>query len=134
MKFHLTRSGGRNLFTGYGEDYVSINEQRYDRHIVVTPENAVMDWEATSFEALAVQNEIDFGLHLGPDLPTTIQGDADRLNEVIGNLLSNAFKFTPRGGRISLRAVPGRPDDQVVIEVCDTGVGIPEDQLPKVFE
>src|SRR5690606_4441751 len=48
---------------------------------------------ATSFEALAVQNEMDFSVHLGQDLPQTIQGDADRLNEVVGNLLSNAFKF-----------------------------------------
>ena len=89
---------------------------------------------ALSFEALAQQNQIDFQVETSPNMPLSIMGDADRLNEVIGNLLSNAFKFTPRGGRISLRAVPGRPDDQVVIEVCDTGVGIPEDQLPKVFE
>lgn len=52
MKFHLTRSGGRNLFTGYGAGYVSINEQRYAHPIVVTPENAVMPWEATSFDGL----------------------------------------------------------------------------------
>jgi signal transduction histidine kinase len=87
---------------------------------------------ATSFEALAVQNEIDFGLQLSPDLPPTLHGDADRLNEVVGNLLSNAFKFTPRNGRIRLRAA--RADGGIGVEISDTGVGVPEDKLPRIFE
>lgn len=91
---------------------------------------------AVSFEALALQNDIDFKLDVGPDLPPTIEADPDRLNEVVGNLLSNAFKFTPRKGRIVLSARVGsrRGDDRVVVEVRDTGVGIPEDQLPRIFE
>jgi signal transduction histidine kinase len=88
-----------------------------------------------SFEALAVQNEIDFDCVLEEDLPETIEGDADRLNEVVGNLLSNAFKFTPRGGQITLRAGPAvGQEESVRIAVEDTGVGIPPDQLSRVFE
>jgi signal transduction histidine kinase len=58
------------------------------------------------------------------------------MNEVVGNLLSNAFKFTPRQGKIVLSAHRGmRQNDQaVVIEVADTGVGIPPEKLPRVFE
>ena len=52
MKFHLTRAGGRNLFTGYGAGYVSINDQKYEHHVVVAPDNAVAEWDAESFEAL----------------------------------------------------------------------------------
>ena len=52
MKLHLTRSGGRNLFTGYGDGYVAINDRRYERHVVVTPEREVTHWDAPSFEAL----------------------------------------------------------------------------------
>jgi signal transduction histidine kinase len=87
---------------------------------------------ATSFEVLAFQNEIDFKFEIADGLPHTLVGDADRLNEVIGNLLSNAFKFTPRHGRIRLQAAPR--DSMVVIEVSDTGVGIPEAHLPRIFE
>ena len=67
MKFHLTRSGGHNLFTGYGEGYVSINEQRYEHPIVVTPGNTVMPWEATSFDALTAEH-FDALLELKPEI------------------------------------------------------------------
>ncbi len=94
-----------------------------------------LDELAVSFEALAVQNEIDFAVVLDDSLPATIEGDGDRLNEVVGNLLANAFKFTPRHGRITLRAFPGpEAKGSVCIEVVDTGVGVPSDQLNRVFE
>jgi signal transduction histidine kinase len=51
---------------------------------------------------------------------------------VVGNLVSNAAKYTPRGGRIALRAIPGQ--GQAVIEVRDNGQGIAMDVLPQVFE
>jgi signal transduction histidine kinase len=89
----------------------------------------------SSFEVLAYQNEIEFSLEIDEDLPETLNGDSDRLNEVLGNLLSNAFKFTPRNGSIRLRARPGRGAERgVTIEVVDTGVGIPSELLPRVFD
>ncbi len=87
---------------------------------------------AGEFEVLAIQNEIRFGIEVGDDLPAVMTVDPDRLNEVLGNLLSNAFKFTPKGGEICLRAHPN--GDGVRIEVEDSGVGIPADKLPKIFE
>ncbi len=84
------------------------------------------------FRVLAVQNGIEFPVRLSPDLPPRLVGDEDRLNEVLGNLLSNAFKFTARGGTIRLEAA--RCDGGVQVEVEDTGVGIPPDKLPHVFE
>jgi signal transduction histidine kinase len=50
----------------------------------------------------------------------------------VGNLLSNAFKFTPRGGKVELSAAT--QDDHIVIEVRDTGAGIPPEQLPRIFQ
>jgi signal transduction histidine kinase len=89
--------------------------------------------ELTSgFRVLAFQNGIDFSVHVSDDTPVNLEGDADRLNEVLGNILSNAFKFTERGGRIT--ADVRRDGTGVAIEVRDTGVGIPADKLPKIFE
>jgi len=66
-----------------------------------------------------------------PALPP-INGDGDRLVQVLNNLISNALKFTPAGGvvRVIARAV----EDGVKISVADTGIGIPEKDLSRIFE
>jgi two-component system sensor histidine kinase BaeS len=56
----------------------------------------------------------------------------DRINEVLGNLLSNAFKFTPHGGSVDLTLEP--VEGGVLMEVHDTGAGISPEQLPHIFE
>ena len=61
-----------------------------------------------------------------------VRADSDRLQQILVNLLSNAVKFTPEGGRV--RVAAQRSGDQVAIRVTDTGVGIPADQLERVFE
>ena len=77
MKFHLTRSEGRNLFTGYGAGYVSINEQRYEHPIVVTPGNAVIPWAATSFDALTAEH-FEALLELTPEIVLLGTGESLR--------------------------------------------------------
>jgi PAS domain S-box-containing protein len=74
--------------------------------------------------------EIDLHLHAEGELVVT--GDRTRLAQVIDNLISNAIKFTPRGGRVDVRVF--RADGSAVIEVSDTGVGIPEDERVHLFE
>ncbi|HEU4456451.1 MAG TPA: HAMP domain-containing sensor histidine kinase [Longimicrobium sp.] len=92
-----------------------------------------LDELTAGFRVLAYQNEVQFAVRVADDVPVNIEGDADRLNEVLGNLLSNAFKFTPSGGTIRVEA---RRDGGagVEVEVSDTGVGIPQEKLPKIFE
>ena len=86
----------------------------------------------TSFQVLALQREISFRVVRGGDLPTHVLWDEDRVNEVLGNLLSNAFKFTDRGGTVEL-ALEGS-EHEVCITVRDSGVGISPEQLPHIFE
>ncbi|MDB4880016.1 MAG: ATP-binding region ATPase domain protein, partial [Gemmatimonadetes bacterium] len=92
----------------------------------------MLDELERTFHVLAVQREINFRVVHRPDLPTEVIWDPERINEVTGNLLSNAFKFTPAGGTIELIAAPA--GDRVSMVVHDTGAGIPADQLPHVFE
>jgi signal transduction histidine kinase/CheY-like chemotaxis protein len=61
-----------------------------------------------------------------------VDGDFERLTQVFSNLLSNATKYTERGGRIELRAT--REDGEAVLRVSDTGIGIPAPDLTRVFE
>ena len=61
-----------------------------------------------------------------------VNGDPDRLRQVVWNLLSNAIKFTPKGGRVQVRLA--RAGSRVEIVVADTGPGIPADLLPHIFE
>jgi two-component system, OmpR family, sensor histidine kinase BaeS len=74
------------------------------------------------------------GLELDVDLPDTLpaRGDPDQLAQVLGNLLQNAIRYTPAGGRISVKA-ERRPAD-VLVSVANSGDGIPAADLPHVFE
>jgi PAS domain S-box-containing protein len=67
-----------------------------------------------------------------PPVPLMVEGDTNRLAQVIGNLLNNASKYTPEGGRIWLSVTHEGPD--VVVRVRDTGIGIGADILPTVFD
>ena len=64
--------------------------------------------------------------------PLTVRGDPLRLTQVLANLLDNAAKYTPRGGRICVVASPDEGD--AVISVSDTGVGIQAAMLEQIFE
>jgi two-component system sensor histidine kinase ResE len=86
----------------------------------------------SSFSVLAAQRDISFTVDHGDGLPGTAFWDEDRINEVLGNLLSNAFKFTDRGGKVSLSI--SRDESSLVITVTDTGAGIPPQQLPHIFD
>lgn len=81
---------------------------------------------------LAEDKDVSIDIDVAPDTPD-ILGDAPRLGQVMRNLVHNAIKFTPPGGRIDVRAAPGAAGS--VVLVCrDTGVGIAPTDLQRVFE
>jgi signal transduction histidine kinase/CheY-like chemotaxis protein len=79
-----------------------------------------------AIEAGAHQLTVDM-----PDASIELEADPTRLAQAVGNLLNNAAKYTPHGGRIALRV--RRENAQAVIEVEDDGVGIPREMLDQVF-
>jgi signal transduction histidine kinase/CheY-like chemotaxis protein len=98
-----------------------------------------------AFAQVAEQKGLAFEISTDGDVPATLYTDARRLQQILKNLLSNAFKFTERG-QVSLRvrragradagdrAAAEGGDDLVAFEVADTGIGIPHDKQRVVFE
>jgi len=84
-----------------------------------------------AFSAVAETKNLDLGLDLeGADLGALYLGDPTRVRQIISNLVSNALKFTQVG---EVKIIVSRVDEDVVISVRDTGIGIPKDRLPKLF-
>jgi CheY-like chemotaxis protein len=92
---------------------------------------AVVRAAADTIRPAADAKRIEVVTELDPELGAIV-GDEDRLQQVVWNLISNAVKFTPAGGRVYVRAA--RVDTHVELIVSDTGNGIPSEFLPYVFE
>ena len=86
-----------------------------------------------AFNVLAHQRGVEFEVRCAPGVPASVVWDRDRMSEVLGNLLSNAFKFTERGGRVVL-AAEAAEEGTLALEVADSGAGIPAEQLPHIFQ
>jgi two-component system CheB/CheR fusion protein len=80
---------------------------------------------------LAAKKKIEVTLEIASDLPD-IEADELKVREIIYNLLSNAVKFTPVEGQIGMRAVS--LNDQILVEVWDSGVGIAAENMERIFE
>src|SRR3954465_2837767 len=91
----------------------------------------IIDAALDSVRPAADAKGIKLEVSIAP-LPSPVLGDADRLQQVIWNLLSNSIKFTSRGGRVEVRL--READANAVIRVIDTGIGIRPDFLPYVFD
>jgi signal transduction histidine kinase len=91
------------------------------RQLVAT--SAPLAWRQRRVEVLA---------DVAPDVPLAI-ADRQRLEQVLSNLLSNALRHTSPGGLVAVAVAPG-PNDEVRIEVRDTGEGIDPEDLPHVFD
>jgi PAS domain S-box-containing protein/diguanylate cyclase (GGDEF)-like protein len=107
---------------------------------------AIIETAVSTFALGAKEKSVSLAAEIPPDLPI-ITGDPDRLNQVLSNLLSNALKYTPEGGKVTVKAssinrletpIPGilsLPHRHYVrIEVADTGPGIPQDDLERIFD
>lgn len=95
------------------------------------PPKELLDRSAAARKQEALANEIQLLIDAAEDLPT-VNVDADRMTQVLVNLLDNALRYTPAGGQIRLTAQ--FTAGGVELEVKDTGPGIPEEELDHLFE
>jgi signal transduction histidine kinase len=82
---------------------------------------------------LAHNKHIAIDVDVAPDIPD-VWGDTKRVHQILINLLSNAVKYTPDTGAVTLAVRHEKTADMIEISVCDTGVGIPADLLPDIFD
>ncbi|XJJ62361.1 response regulator [Novosphingobium sp. BL-8H] len=105
-------------------------------HVQVRSERIALDRFVADmrqvFEPVARQRGLDFAINVAADCPGTIDTDRQRLDQIVKNLLSNAFKFT-EAGNVTLTIDADGPDG-IAISVTDTGIGIAESQQREIFE
>jgi signal transduction histidine kinase len=88
----------------------------------------------SSLKPQADGKSIRLSMEIPEKLPS-VYGDREKVEQILTNLVGNAIKFTPEGGEISVSAKPfENEEDMVAISVRDSGIGIPEDQLDRIFE
>ncbi len=96
-----------------------------------------------NFRHVAKEKGLEFSIDIEPGVPHSLRTDAARLDQIVGNLLSNAFKFTREGGvRVQIarpaatqKMPPGlSAATSIAISVSDTGIGIPADKFAKIFQ
>jgi len=105
---------------------VTLRSERLDLASVVR--QSVQDHQGLLEEAgLTVDLEL-------PQTPVWISGDALRLSQVLGNLLDNAGKFTPAGGRVTVQLTTEEASGRALLTLSDTGIGIETEELPRIFD
>ncbi len=113
-------------------DLSKVESGRMEYNIRTMPLSELTDAMQVQFEPVAVQKGIEFRILAEDDLPSEIETDALRLQQIVRNLLSNAFKFTEQGW-VELR-IRRQNKNTITIQVSDTGIGIPQDKQEIIFE
>jgi signal transduction histidine kinase len=109
-------------------DVRRIEEGRFERAQELLDMGSLLREEAQLYNEQSPKHRLALTL---PDESLTVLGNPDRLRQVIGNLISNAIKYSPQGGIVELTAEAA--DGTVRVEVRDDGIGIPVPQQPQIF-
>ncbi len=113
-------------------DLARIEAGKFQLELTAVPLAPLLEEVYRLTQVQATQKEIR--LHVEPVKGVTVWSDADRLRQVWLNLIDNALKFTPAGGQVTIRATPQTAMRQVLCEVADTGIGIPQANQQLIFE
>ena len=111
-------------------DFQKLNAGKMKFHMQANDMAAAVKEAYATMQPHAAKSRVDLAIELEPNLPAVVY-DGDRIMQALMNLISNAIKFTPAGGRVLVSA--HRREEHLAIKVSDTGYGIPTEDLPKLF-
>jgi hypothetical protein len=114
-------------------DLSKVEAGKMEVHPSSLPLAQVRDYVDRAFRSVAEEKGLTFSVEIDPEAPQAIVTDEQRLQQVLRNLLSNAFKFTDEGS-VELRMAKAEPPYAVALTVRDTGIGIAADKLRLIFE
>ncbi len=116
-------------------DYSKIEAGRFDPEPHPTSPREIADNIIELMAAKAFAKQIGLGCHVEPDVPQMISADPGRVRQVLLNLIGNAVKFTDTGGvLVSIARARTDTDDRICFTVTDTGPGLREDDMERIFE
>jgi len=127
-------SAGNDLLSLINDilDISKVEAGKLDVHPELLILTRLVDGLKSLFLAQALEKTLQFDVQLDESVPSSLFTDRQRLEQILKNLLSNAFKFTEKG-LVELR-VTRRDDQQIAFAVRDSGIGIPADQQAVIFE
>jgi two-component system phosphate regulon sensor histidine kinase PhoR len=108
-----------------------VEQKRQKFEFEIHPANALIHDAFEMMRPIAEKNRIELSEERAPE-GTVVYADSEAVSQILSNLMENAIKYTPAGGRISVGATPQA--SMVQFFVRDTGIGIPEEDLPRLFE
>ena len=135
---HMIHSSARNLMTNIESllDLAQMEGGRFTENVSEFNLFAEMEEMAQLYTSEGRDKGISVSFYVGAKLPTYIKGDLRKIKQIMNNLINNALKFTPRGGKVvvEVRLLKWDNDSRCTIgfTVRDTGKGIPADQITKV--
>lgn len=132
----IIREGVNNLAKKINEitQIAAIDEYRLELKLKKVPLKAFLRESSRRFIPFIKKRNQTLSLQLQKNLPTVIL-DPEKIQIVLSNLMTNAIRFTPDGGKLKLRAgVNPKDASQILISVVDTGIGIPEEDYDRIFE
>ncbi|WP_456430403.1 ATP-binding protein [Nitratifractor sp.] len=119
-------------------DLSRIENHKAEVEHVIFESRELFDETVSKFAMEAVEHDLELNYFLDPSIETKLKGDPGKIKEILSNLISNAIKFTDRGGEVTveIRKAGAIDHDRTSIEISveDTGIGMSPEQIKKIFE
>ncbi|WP_456457032.1 ATP-binding protein [Nitratifractor sp.] len=119
-------------------DLSRIENHKAELEHVIFESRELFDETISKFATEAVEHDLELNYFLDPSIETKLKGDPAKIREILSNLISNAIKFTDRGGEVTVEIRKGEINDHdrttIEVSVEDTGIGMSPEQIKRIFE